>query len=704
MFMRRSALFVLLVLLIAPVCRLIPPVYGQEEPAPLNVYYGEIPDGERTFFVAPDGDDAAAGTEEEPWATLDHAVEQVQRGDVIVMRGGVYHHDDIIRISGPSGSQDDAIVVTAYPGEVPILDFSSQPKERNYHGIRLNAWGWHLIGLTIRSASHNGIRMDGWYNILEQLTAYGNHDTGIHMAGGASHNLVKNSDSFHNFNYDPVRNQGAPIGGNADGFSAKFEIGPGNRFVGCRAWENSDDGWDFWRAEGTIVIDSSWAFGNGDAAAFDYPEGFDGNGNGFKLGGDFVAANHVVTRSIAFDNFGTSGNAKGFDFNNNPGAMTLAHNTAFNNGRNYIFSYTLPEMGQAVFLNNVSALPTDRHAQTPPDAVLAGNSWQDPAEVTEDMFLSVDTELAKAPRQEDGSLPEIDLLKPVPGSFLVDGGVAIGEPYYGDAPDIGAYELRIGEPVDPWIDRGSGDLVADLKVYDVEHAGGWSLRRDVEVGEDVFGDGQYTLASAPDQIRIDEWLVPAAESRTKNYLFTAAEFTVTEPRHVLVAHADAIEPKPEWLAEYQSTGLHLSVADADGAEQPMTIYQRQVDAGETVRLGRNSEDGVATVPMYLAFVGDGVIVSAEPGDVPGTRFALGEPYPNPVSGRTTISFSLPRPADVAIRIYDAMGREVAAIAGGFHNAGFHTVTWDASPAANGVYYCHMTADGFSAVRKLVRIR
>ena len=332
--MKRCALVILLFLSSLP-------AFGQNEEAPLNVYNGEIPPGSHTFFIAPDGDNLAAGTETEPWATLDHAVSQVARGDVIVMRGGVYHHDDIIRIQSPSGFTDELIVVTAYPGEVPILDFSAQPKERNYHGIRLNANWWHLIGITVRNASHNGIRMDGSFNILEQFTAYGNHDTGIHMAGGASNNLIRNSDSFQNFNFDPARTDN--VGESADGFSAKFEIGPGNRYVGCRAWENSDDGFDFWRAASTIIIDSTWAFDNGDASDFGNPAGFDGNGNGFKLGGDYIIANHVVRYSMAFDNFGVSGRAKGFDYNNNRGAMTLIHNTAYNNGRNYFFPLDPPE-------------------------------------------------------------------------------------------------------------------------------------------------------------------------------------------------------------------------------------------------------------------------------------------------------------------------------------------------------------------------
>ncbi len=694
--MKRCALLILLLLCAHP-------AIAQEEDPGLNVYHGEIPEGGDTFFVAPEGDDDAAGSEEEPWATLDFAVTQVARGDVIVMRGGVYEHDDIIRIQTPSGYFHELITVVAYPGEVPILDFSSQPKERNYHGIRLNANWWHLIGITIRNASHNGIRMDGSYNILEQVTAYGNHDSGIHMAGGASYNLIKNSDSFRNFNYDT--NRTPRIGNNADGFSAKFDIGPENRYVGCRSWENSDDGWDFWEAESTIIIDSSWAFGNGDASVFDVdPQVFEGNGNGFKLGGGNPApyTPHVVRYSMAFNNFGSSGNAKGFDYNSNPAAMTLLHNTAYNNGRNYYFPINPPE-GQAVFLNNLSA-ETNLHAQLPlEDVVAAGNSWQSETEVTTDMFLSVDTEEAKGPREPDGSLPAIDLLRPTPESFLVDGGLAIGEPFYGAAPDMGAYEHESGERIQPWIERGSGTSVADLRVFDLENAAQWSIVDELETGDEVYGGSNETLIGLPTNLEVYDWIRPAASSRTKNYLFEPAEFVLLRDAFVLVAHADAVTEKPAWLAAYAETDTDLGIA-ADGiGERWLTIYQREAAAGDTIKLGRNSLDGDSNAPMYLAMVGGPANVAAENPHVP-LAASLEDIYPNPVVDAATIAFRLERPADVTIKIYDALGREVALLASGHRGAGRHEARWNAADHPAGVYYCHVATESFTEVRTIVRVQ
>jgi len=71
---------------------------------------------------------------------------------------------------------------------------------------------------------------------------------------------------------------------------------------------------------------------------FDDLDNINGNGDGFKLGGDNVRGDHTVNRNRAFENIGyfsdrRSCNVKGYDFNNNPGAMTLLHITAFNKER-----------------------------------------------------------------------------------------------------------------------------------------------------------------------------------------------------------------------------------------------------------------------------------------------------------------------------------------------------------------------------------
>ncbi|ASB49976.1 right-handed parallel beta-helix repeat-containing protein [Alkalitalea saponilacus] len=413
----------------------------------LSVLFVSLSVANNTIYVSPSGNDSNSGTISSPVGTLNRALSMISPGDEIVMRGGRYYHNSRITINtNLSGNASRRTVLRAYENEVPILDFWAQEELSGRDGLRLLASYWHIIGIHVHGAGGNGFRIEGSYNILENCVAYRNRLTGIHIesrdpAPRASHNLIKNCDSYHNFNWR------GRVGNMSDGFTAKYDIGPGNHFYGCRAWGNSDDGFDFWRARNTIIVEKCWAFGNGDISVFEsyfsnnqtqlnrLRSEFDGGGNGFKMGGDHQPGPHIVKRSMAFDNTG-----KGFDHNNNTGAMTFIHNTAYNNDRNYVFPNN-PSSGRTVFQNNLSA-NSRVIAQTPSNALLQGNSWQS-GTVTNSMFQSVNTSLARQPRQSDGSLPETTLFKLVDGSFLVNGGVDIGEPFSGTAPDIGAYEFGV---------------------------------------------------------------------------------------------------------------------------------------------------------------------------------------------------------------------------------------------------------------------
>lgn len=385
-----------------------------------------IPEGRRTLFLATDGDDGNDGSIDAPFGTLDHVVGIAEPGDVIYVRGGVYHKSETIRIRR-SGTSQEKIYLSAYEDEDVVFDFSAQAFGSANRGIEVLANYWHFRRITVRNAGDNGFYITGRLHVFDQCVAHDNQDSGFQLDGGASYILVINCDSYRNFD--------APNAGeNADGFAVKFNIGPGNHFIGCRAWENSDDGWDLWRAAGSVIIENCWAFRNG-VNIWD-ADPFTGNGNGFKLGGDGVAGEHVAIRNLAFEN-----PRRGFDLNNNTGAQTLIHNTAVNNNQNYWFPMN-PNIGRHYFANNLSHRGA---ANTPAQAEAIGNSWPSFL-VLDSYFVTIDSTGADGPRQSDGSLPDLDFMKLVEGAFVINAGVDIGLPFNGTAPDMGAYEF--GEPLE----------------------------------------------------------------------------------------------------------------------------------------------------------------------------------------------------------------------------------------------------------------
>ncbi|MFP4520944.1 MAG: beta-propeller fold lactonase family protein [Fibrobacterota bacterium] len=81
------------------------------------------------------------------------------------------------------------------------------------------------------------------------------------------------------------------------------------------------------------------------------------------------------------------------------------------------------------------------------------------------------------------------------------------------------------------------------------------------------------------------------------------------------------------------------------------------------------------------------------------RFSMQEPQPNPFNPVTAVSFSLPAPLAVRLRVYDSAGRSVSEIFRGEMKAGTHSLKWEAGGFASGVYYFKLNAGVYEAVRK-----
>ena len=378
------------------------------------------------YVDAASGSDANSGTQSQPFKTITKGLSALGSNiGTVYLRAGTYCVSSKINLSN-SGQQDQYIRIWSYSNEKVIIDFTGNTSD----GFSISGNFYHLKGLDVRLAGHNGILISGNNNIIENCITRNCSNTGLHLRGsaepGPSNNLILNCDSFYNFD--------SPVGGNADGFSAKWIVGSGNIFRGCRAYNNSDDGWDLWMGTGSILIDSCYAFRNG--VDIWYTGEFNGNGNGFKLGGNSVATPHTVTNCIAFDNAGNGG--KGFDENNNLAGQTLYNCTAFRNERyNYAFNNDPLTTGAHIIKNCISYLPGLPDAIR--NATQEKNSWQG-FTVTENDFKSIDTTGIAAPRNANGKIPKSDFLRLKSGSSLIDAGVNVGIAFNGYAPDLGAFE------------------------------------------------------------------------------------------------------------------------------------------------------------------------------------------------------------------------------------------------------------------------
>ncbi len=85
-------------------------------------------------------------------------------------------------------------------------------------------------------------------------------------------------------------------------------------------------------------------------------------------------------------------------------------------------------------------------------------------------------------------------------------------------------------------------------------------------------------------------------------------------------------------------------------------------------------------------------------------FYLEQNYPNPFNPSATISFGIPKNTFVSLMVYNSSGQEIAELAGKEYPAGRHSVMFNASTLASGVYFCAMKAGDYSAVAKMTLLK
>jgi hypothetical protein len=397
------------------------------------------------YYVASDGKDSNPGTLDYPFRTLNFAISAAKPGDTIFVRGGVYFCSGIISID-KSGQAGEPIRLRAYPGENPVFDFSATKG----NGFLITGAYWHIQGITVTKAEYWGIRLQtegARHNILEQIIAYNNGLAGIALLNGAAYNLVLNCDSYQNF--DPVTN-----GENADGFNAAHNLGKGNIFIGCRAWNNSDDGFDCGMGGHGVRLENCYAWGNGENI-WDHPC-FTGNANGFKLWA--VETPHVLIHCAAWDH-----RRSGFTDGGDLTSATFYNCIALRNKYNYIL-FGKSAIKKVVVKNCLSfegGVNINQRFNS------NFNSWNTSAgfDINNSDFLSLDDSKMMKQRNSDGSIQESDFLRLAPNSDLIDRGTDVGLSFNGKAPDLGAFEYRPAETNQNYIKM----LHQAVRDYDTPH-------------------------------------------------------------------------------------------------------------------------------------------------------------------------------------------------------------------------------------------
>lgn len=87
-----------------------------------------------------------------------------------------------------------------------------------------------------------------------------------------------------------------------------------------------------------------------------------------------------------------------------------------------------------------------------------------------------------------------------------------------------------------------------------------------------------------------------------------------------------------------------------------------------------------------------------------TEFKLYDNYPNPFNPSTNIKFALPEGGTVSVKIYDALGKEVAVLVNQSLEAGVYIAKWDASSYSSGIYFFILHTENFRDTKRMLLIK
>ena len=331
------------------------------------------------YYVSATGSNDNDGrSEETPLASLSEAQKRLSAGDIVYLMPDTFRltNSDIMATdltsssveykavfdlskSGKAGNPIRYIGLTDEAGRRPVFDLSAI----QVGGYRLTGFLVRADYLILKNIEVVGIKVDpdvdsdsktqsenirvtnGSHNTFENIACHDGWGIGFYLNKNSAYNLFVNCDGYNN--YDPYSDINSSTrmgsGGNNDAFGCHVLKGnEGTVFIGCRAWNNSDDGYDLISCSSVVTFSYSIAYRNG----YDADGVSRGDGTGFNAGGygmsetadvtevtESTVPRHEVHHSIAANN-----KANGFYSNHHLGGVYFHDNTAYRNGR---FNYSL---------------------------------------------------------------------------------------------------------------------------------------------------------------------------------------------------------------------------------------------------------------------------------------------------------------------------------------------------------------------------
>jgi hypothetical protein len=192
---------------------------------------------------------------------------------------------------------------------------------------------------------------------------------------------------------------------------------------------------------------------------------------------------------------------------------------------------------------------------------------------------------------------------------------------------------------------------------------------------------------------------PSATGVVGDPIGDGLSFNISPP---FVEHADALTPGTGAFAWLDSGANHVGVRYDSGVFK--TVFLTAPYEGVASPSSGSLMQRILQWLVPETAVDAPIVASRTPGGL-----TLFQNVPNPFSGSTSVSFSLPNAGPATLGIYDVAGRRVANLVDRRLEAGTHSIAWDGRDAsgkrvASGVYLVRLRAGTESVSKEMVRVQ
>ena len=158
-------------------------------------------------------------------------------------------------------------------------------------------------------------------------------------------------------------------------------------------------------------------------------------------------------------------------------------------------------------------------------------------------------------------------------------------------------------------------------------------------------------------------------------------------------------------ATVDSSGTRSFVSSEYPAQVPVYSFRFRSDIGlDSVSMS----DGCTCLPYYWTrHTLRGEVISGiapQPAVSHAGNAELSQNYPNPFNPTTTIRYALPQRSHVRLAVFNTLGQQVGGLVDAVQEPGEHSVRFDGSGLASGVYFYRLRVGEFMKTKRLLLVR